>query len=151
MDKTLLEKLKDVGKNYGTYHELYLLCRDAAKRIEEQYKEIKEIGEENIRLEAEVKGFKELLGTYDTILKGRNEEVARLQAELDNLALASHSDKDVAIRNDELRDQFACAALQGILARMESTGSEEFIAKQAYKQANEMLQVNAILKARERK
>jgi hypothetical protein len=98
-------------------------------------------------LEAEVKGFKELLGTYDTILKGRNEEVERLEAELDNLALASHSDKDVAIRNDELRDQFACVALQGFYANpaMVEGFSEAQVAEMVYEQAD------AMLKVRERK
>jgi hypothetical protein len=124
-NETLIERLKRAERYY--IGDMSKLCRDALAEIE--------------RLEAEVKGFKELLGTYDTILKGRNEEVARLQAELDNLALASHSDKDVAIRDDELRDQFACAALQGVLSSYESTGSEDLIAEQAYKQADAMLKV----------
>jgi hypothetical protein len=93
-----------------------------------------------------------------------NKEVERLQAELGftikalyaspyNLALAAHSDKrfsgyeTIHINkaevnwNDDLtvRDHIAIAAMEGILARMESTGSETIIATQAYKQADAML------------
>jgi hypothetical protein len=83
-------------------------------------------------------------------------EIERLQAELDftikalyaspyNLALASHSDKDGATRNDDLtvRDHIAIAAMEGILAR-QSFGLEDFVAERAYEQAD------AMLKAREK-
>jgi hypothetical protein len=101
--------------------------------------------EENIRLN---KVVNETTHANDDLIK-RNlalvTENTRLAVELDNLALASHSDKDVVTRNDELRDQFACVALQGSLARMQSTGLEDFVAERAYEQAD------AMLKAREKK
>jgi chromosome segregation ATPase len=56
-DKTLVERLKEAEHFYvGAVSPLF---REAAERIEEQYKEIREIGEENIRLEAEVKELAE--------------------------------------------------------------------------------------------
>ena len=226
MDKTLLEKLKDVGKYYGTYHDLYLLCREAAEMIEEQYKEIRELAEENNRLAEKVglsnskfvemagklketndkynlvaKNNDELLKMYAPTVKERdklieenerlealinfnnskhtevlnkyntaveenirlNKEIkemasgeaynalidalivknSSLQSELDNLALASHSDKGVAIRDDELRDQFACAALEGLVSN--GIYNPESNARWAYQQAD------AMLKAREKK
>jgi hypothetical protein len=101
-NEILIDRLKRAERYY--IGDMSKLCRDALAEIE--------------TLVEEVKGFKELLGTYDTILKGRNEEVARLQAELDNLPLTSHSDKDVAIRNDDLtvRDHIAIAAMEGFIS-----------------------------------
>ncbi len=186
MDKTLLEKLKDVGKYYGTYHDLYLLCRQAAERIETLEAEVKELAEKNIRQLRETndkynmvsKNNDELLKMYAPTVKERDkliEENIRLEAEvkevshandglikrnielgssnnllvveLNNLALASHSDKDVAIRDDELRDQFACVVLQGFYANpaMVEGFSEKQVAEAVYEQAD------AMLKAKEKK
>ena len=88
----------------------------------------------------------EVLNKYNVAVE-ENIRLSRLQAELDNLALASHSDKDVAIRDDELRDQFACVALQGFYANaaMVEGFSEAQVAEVVYKQAD------AMLKAREKK
>jgi len=226
VDKTLLEKLKDVGKYYGTYHDLYLLCREAAEMIEEQYKEIRELAEENNRLAEKVglsnskfvemagklketndkynlvaKNNDELLKMYAPTVKERDKlieenerlealinfnnskhtevlnkynvtveenirleaevkEVAhanddlikrnialvtennRLAVELNNLALASHSDRAEVNWNDELRDQFACAAMEGLVSN--GIYNPESNARWAYQQAD------AMLKAREK-
>jgi len=220
-DKTLLEKLKDVGKYYGTYADFYSLCRDAAERIEEQYKEIetleaqlkqnntkhmevlnklretndkyntakqlneihgavrKEMSNEESawiyardvgalyreavakieRLKAEVK---EVSHANDGLIK-RNlallTENSRLAVELNNLAPASHSDKDVAIRDDELRDQFAIAAIKGILSvqgwhpeyiipagggHVGGQRAADAVAEQAYVYADAMLKAREI-------
>jgi hypothetical protein len=103
-----------------------------------------------VRLEAEVK---EVAHANDDLIK-RNIELGssnnRLVVELNNLAPASHSDKDVAIRDDELRDQFACAALQGILSGLgwlpgSSAQAADAVAEQSYVYADSML------KAKEKK
>jgi len=178
-DKTLIERLKAAGKYYCAYHDLFLLCREAATEIERMELLCQEAAEDIGRLEAEVKNWKETIKKYEdsynalivknsrlqaeligktTLLDGKNiyleGEVKRLQAELDNLALASHSDKrfssyetihinkDEVTRNDDLsvRDQFACAALNGVMINHPFDGCED-VAEQAYEIADAMLKV----------
>jgi hypothetical protein len=120
----------------------------------------KKVGEElDSELEAEVKNWKETIKKYEDAYNALIVKNNRLQAELDNLALASHSDKrfsgyetihinkDEIIRNDELRDQFACVILQGFYVNppMVKGFSEMQVAEAVYKQAD------AMLKAREKK
>jgi hypothetical protein len=98
--------------------------------------------EENIRLNKEIK---EMASgeAYNALIDALIVKNSSLQSELDNLALASHSDKGVAIRDDELRDQFACAALEGLVSN--GIYNPESNARWAYQQAD------AMLKAREKK
>jgi hypothetical protein len=176
-DKTLLERLKIAAGCY--FGEISPLLREAALRIEEQYKETRELAEKNIRLAEEVgpinikymealnqlkaaninyntavvenirlnKVVNETTHANDGLIK-RNIELEwnnnRLTVELNNLALASHSDKDGVTRNDELRDQFACVALNAVMINFPFNGCKG-IAEQAYEYAD------AMLKVRERK
>jgi hypothetical protein len=123
-NEILIDRLKSAERYY--IGDVSKLCRDALAKIEGLVEEVKE--------------FKELLALVT--------ENNRRAVELNNLALASHSDKDVAIRDDELRDQFACAVLQGLYANANydaNLDTESEIAKAAYRQAD------AMLKAREKK
>jgi hypothetical protein len=190
-NEPLIERLKVVGKYYNTHHDLFLLCREATERIEEQYKEIREIGEENIRMAEKVGQsnikYMEVLNqlkaaniNYNTAVA----EIERLEAEVKegshandglykrNAALVMENNRlsellrratitrarfpEVNIEpkevnwNDDLsvRDQFACAALQGLYANANydaNLDTESEIAKAAYRQAD------AMLKAREKK
>jgi hypothetical protein len=92
-DKTLVERLKAAGKYYCAYHDLFLLCREAATEIERMELLCQEAAEDIGRLEAEVKNWKETIKKYEDAYNALIVKNNRLQAELDNLALASHSDK----------------------------------------------------------
>jgi hypothetical protein len=54
-DETLLEKLKAAGKYYCAYHDLFLLCREAAAEIERVEDELITLTEKyNVALKANV-------------------------------------------------------------------------------------------------
>jgi chromosome segregation ATPase len=164
-----IERLEEaIGQNNSKYVQM-------AGKLKETNDNYNVVVERNNELEAESKDRKEIIKKYEEaygalILKNNS-----LQAELRNLALAAHSDKDEVVKTQDLqreavdmlkdeaeraqahsnaeaerheehrRDMFACAAMEGILARMQSTGLEDFVAERAYELAD------AMLKARERK
>jgi len=157
------------------------LYREATAKIEALEAQLKGAVERNNELEAETKNRKEIIKKYEDAYGALIVKNSRLQAELDNLALAAHSDKrfsgyetihinpEEVIKTQDLqreavdllkaeaeraqahsraeaerheehrRDMFACAAMEGILASMQSIGLEDFVAKRAYEQADAML------------
>jgi len=120
------------------------VCREAIAEIERLEAQLKQNNTKHMEV------LKRLKGTdynYNVAVKRINE----LQAELDSTNdkrfsgyETIHINKDEVIGNDELRDQFACAAMQGMVTRF-SGGAEYVVAEQAYRQAD------AMLKAREKK
>jgi hypothetical protein len=155
--KELAEKNIRLAEKVGPINIKYMEVRNQLKAANINYNKAVV---ENIRLNRVVN---ETTHANDGLIK-RNIELGwdnnRLQAELNNLAPASHSDKDVAIRNDELRDQFAIAAMNGVLSvrgwhpeyiipagagHVGGQRAADTVAEQAYVYAD------AMLKAREKK
>ena len=141
-NETLLARLE---------HEKYYVGRATTSLIVEAIAEIErleaQLEQNNTRHMEMADKLKETNHKYNLALVENirlTKEVERLQAELDNLALAAHSDKDVAIRDDELRDQFACAAMEWVMINHPFDGCED-VAEQAYVYAD------AMLKARDKK
>jgi hypothetical protein len=125
-NKTLIERLKVVGKHYNTHHDLFLLCREATAEIERLQTEldftIKALYASPYNLALAPHSDKRFSG-YETI----------------------HINKDEVNWNDDLtvRDHIAIAAMEGLTAN--GLRDPETIARAAYQQAD------AMLKARERK
>lgn len=77
-DKTLIERLKAAGKYYCAYHDLFLLCREAATEIERMELLCQEAGAEIENMEDELITLTE---KYNVALKA-NVELNRLIADV---------------------------------------------------------------------
>lgn len=101
------------------------------------------------RLEAEVKEHIAKIKDLEDFFVGWNHKVdtfVKMNGELirEKIRLEDQVKELEQNRNNDLRDQFACAAMQGMVTRFASNGYG-FVATEAYRHAD------AMLKARERK
>jgi hypothetical protein len=145
-NETLIERLKRVERYY--FGEVSPLCREAIAEIE--------------RLEAEVKEHIVKIKDLEDFFVGSNHRVVKMTDELirEKIRLEDQVKELKQNWNNELRDQFACAAMEGILSAQGwhpeyvipaggghggGQRAADAVAEQAY------IYADAMLKAREKK